>query len=468
MTIKKITLQNFQVIKDFEADFEGNVYLITGDNELGKSTLLKAIGALLTGKRDDVLRNGEDRGFAKIVLDGDGKEYEVKLTYTKANPRGTLTITSEGHKSNNVSTLHSLFGYTDFDAVEFSRWSETAEGRRKQVEVVKRLLPIETLERIEEIDGETVIARESRRVANAKADGLQTIYDEAAAKLQGVDVKQYDQPIDVSQLMAQQAERVKLEQQAQNVAKQRETRIAQLAEIPERFNSEDERYKLTKRNIELARNRAKEEYEQRLAEIDEEEQRNDEYHVETLSAIEAERLDYEKRKANADKWLSEYEAAKANRQDIETIIANASKHNAIVQLVADAESKRKALEDARNTQREEAEAVERLKNERDELVAKSKLPIDGLTFTEDGLELNGVPFVAGKVSDSQIMEVAVKLIIASNDKVKVFRIARGESLGAKRLQAIVDIAKANGFQGFIEQVQRGQNEMIVEEYQDIE
>lgn len=468
MTIKKITLQNFQVIKDFEADFEGNVYLITGDNELGKSTLLKAIGALLTGKRDDVLRNGEDKGFAKIVLDGDGKEYEVKLTYTKANPRGTLTITSEGRKSNNVSTLHSLFGYTDFDAVEFSRWSETAEGRRKQVEVVKRLLPIETLERIEAIDGETVIARESRRVANAKADGLQTIYDEAAAKLQGVDVKQYEQPIDVSQLMAQQAERVKLEQQAQNVAKQRETRIAQLAEIPERFNSEDERYKLTKQNIELARNRAKEEYEQRLAEIDEEEQRNDEYHVETLSAIEAERLDYEKRKANADKWLSEYEAAKANRQDIETIIVNASKHNAIVQLVADAESKRKALEDARNTQREEAEAVERLKTERDELVDKSKLPIDGLTFTEDGLELNGVPFVAGKVSDSQIMEVAVKLIIASNEKVKVFRIARGESLGAKRLQAIVDIAKANGFQGFIEQVQRGQNEMIVEEYQDIE
>lgn len=468
MTIKKITLQNFQVIKDFEADFEGNVYLITGDNELGKSTLLKAIGALLTGKRDDVLRNGEDKGFAKIVLDGDGKEYEVKLTYTKANPRGTLTITSEGRKSNNVSTLHSLFGYTDFDAVEFSRWSETAEGRRKQVEVVKRLLPIETLERIEAIDGETLIARESRRVANAKSDGLQTIYDEAAAKLQGVDVKQYEQPIDVSQLMAQQAERVKLEQQAQNVAKQRETRIAQLAEIPERFNSEDERYKLTKRNIELARNRAKEEYEQRLAEIDEEEQRNDEYHVETLSAIEAERLDFEKRKANADKWLSEYEAAKANRQDIETIIANASKHNAIVQLVADAESKRKALEDARNTQREEAEAVERLKTERDELVAKSKLPIDGLTFTEDGLELNGVPFVAGKVSDSQIMEVAVKLIIASNDKVKVFRIARGESLGAKRLQAIVDIAKANGFQGFIEQVQRGQNEMIVEEYQDID
>ena len=102
--------------------------------------------------------------------------------------------------------------------------------------------------------------------------------------------------------------------------------------------------------------------------------------------------------------------------------------------------------------------------ERRELIAGAELPIAGLSFTDEGLELNGVPFVPGKVSDSQIMEIAAKLVIASNPTVKVFRIARGESLGAKRLQTIIDIAKRNGFQGFIEQVQRGQTEMLVEEY----
>ena len=95
---------------------------------------------------------------------------------------------------------------------------------------------------------------------------------------------------------------------------------------------------------------------------------------------------------------------------------------------------------------------------------ESKLPIEGLTFTEDGLELNGIPFVPGKVSDSQIMEVAAKLIIASNPTVKVFRIARGESLGGKRLQTIIDIARKNGFQGFVEEVRRGQEELTIEEY----
>ena len=94
------------------------------------------------------------------------------------------------------------------------------------------------------------------------------------------------------------------------------------------------------------------------------------------------------------------------------------------------------------------------------------MPISGLSFTDDGLVLNDVPFIAGKVSDSQIMEVAAKLIIASNPTVKVFRIARGESLGQKRLQAILDLAKKEGFQGFIESVVRGQQDLIIEEYEE--
>ena len=151
MIIKKLELSNFQVIKEFNADFEGNVYFITGDNELGKSTLLKAIGALLTGNRDAVLRNGEDKGFAKMVVGDDGEEYDVELRFTKANPRGTLSIKQKttGMRSDNVSMLQKVFGYTDFDAVEFSRWSETAEGRRKQVQYVRALLPVDVQKRID-------------------------------------------------------------------------------------------------------------------------------------------------------------------------------------------------------------------------------------------------------------------------------------------------------------------------------
>lgn len=168
MIVKKLELVNFQVIKELKADFSGNVYFITGDNELGKSTVLKAIGALLTGNRDSVLRNGENKGFAKMIVGDDGEEYEVELRFTKANPRGTLTIKQKttGVRSDNLSMLQSVFGYTDYDAVEFSRWSETAEGRRRQINVVKSLLPIDVRNRIDEIDKNVVQLKEERTDLN--------------------------------------------------------------------------------------------------------------------------------------------------------------------------------------------------------------------------------------------------------------------------------------------------------------
>lgn len=185
---------------------------------------------------------------------------------------------------------------------------------------------------------------------------------------------------------------------------------------------------------------------------------------ETLATIEAEKADFEKRKANADKWLEEYEANNPEQLDTAEQLKKAEEHNRINALVVDYMAKKKQKEAAEKTARTFEDKLGALAKERENLIATSKLPIAGLSFTEDGLELNGAPFVAGKVSDSQFMEVAAKLIIASNPTVKVFRIARGESLGEKRLQAIIDIAKQNGFQGFIEEVKRGQTDLVVEEY----
>jgi hypothetical protein len=183
-----------------------------------------------------------------------------------------------------------------------------------------------------------------------------------------------------------------------------------------------------------------------------------------IAQINAEKEDLEKRKSNAEAWLADYENHNPENLDTAEQLGKAELHNKMVARVSDYKDK-KAKADKK---RAEAEAmdnnIKELSEERANLIANSKLPIEGLTFTEDGLELNGVPFVAGKVSDSQIMEVAAKLIIASNPTVKVFRIARGESLGEKRLKSIIDIAKKNGFQGFIEEVRRGQDDLTIEEY----
>lgn len=448
MIVKKLELVNFQVIKEFNADFDGNVYFITGDNELGKSTVLKAIGALLTGNRDAVLKNGESKGFAKMIVGDDGEEYEVELKFTKANPRGTLSIKSKttGMKSDNVSMLQKIFGYTDFDAVEFSRWSETAEGRRKQIEVVKSLLPEEVRTRISEIDTTVAGLKTERTGVNRDLKTYKSISDAAGQGLTTQDLKTYAKPKDITELMKEQAENAQLIEKEKTVRSALEQRKKQLEEIPERLAA------------------AKATYEKAIEEAKKAIERTEKLYKEAIAQIESEKADYEARKANAEKWLANYEENNPEKLDIAEQLRKAEEHNKKAAKVADYLSKKKQADDKKAEAEKMDSEIAELSAEREKIISSAKLPISGLSFSDDGLVLNDVPFVAGKVSDSQIMEVAAKLIIASNPTVKVFRIARGESLGQKRLQSILDLAKKEGYQGFIESVVRGQHDLIIEEY----
>lgn len=477
MIIKRLELVNFQVISEFNADFEGNVYFITGDNELGKSTVLKAIGALLTGARDAVLKNGENKGFARMVIGDDGEEYKVELRYTKSNPRGTLSITqnSSGMRSDNVSMLQKIFGYTDFDAVEFSRWSETAEGRRKQIEVVKSLLPEKVRKRIAEIDSEIIDLKDKRLFSNRELKQYNALCAEAENNLSSGDVEKFTVPKDITTLMQEQQVAAQLIEKAKTVRASREQRIIQLSAIPERIKQVDEDYLNKIGNIKSRLIEARKAYEEKLALAEKAYKEaqdmltEDSKQVETdkanqLKSIEEERVDLERRKANADKWLEEYEKDNPEKLDTAERLKAAEEYNKKCRIVSEYKEKVRLRDSVAKDVDAMEKRLEKLASERENLISDSKLPIPGLSFTNEGLELNGVPFIAGKVSDSQIMEVAAKLIIASNPTVKVFRIARGESLGQNRLQAIINIAKENGFQGFIEEVKRGQDELIIEEY----
>ena len=443
MTIKRLELRNFQAIKDFSADFTGDVYLVKGENEVGKSTILKSIVCLLTGERDAVLRNGEKNGFAKMVIGGDGKEYAVELRFTENDPRGTISIKAkDGMRSTNVSMLRTVLNYRNFDAEEFARWSETAEGRRKQIQVVMGLMPPEIASRIKTIDAEVLQTKESRKAVNTNVKYKETELESIKAQLSDGDIETYTEPIDLTVLMQESNKAAEQRAKAENVKMQMASLESELTNIPkerERLAADLERVKKAYEDAKAFYNRS----------------------IENVAAQENEIKD---KISKAEQWLSEYDAQP--KEDAAEKLAAAQNHNAKCSIVKMFHAKQTEV-DAERTKADKLNAdLDTYAKERAELVAAAKFPIDGLSFGEDGLTLNDVPFVVGKVSDSQIMEVAAKLVIASNPTVNIFRIGRGESLGTKRLQSIVNLAKQNGFQGFIEQVERGQETITIEEYRE--
>ena len=319
-------------------------------------------------------------------------------------------------------------------------------------------------ERIESIDTEVSGLKQERTGVNRDVKTFAGFVDTMAKQLDPDDLTKYAEPVDVTALMEKQQVNAQLIEKAKTVRAAVAQRTEQLAAIPARQQAVEIGRMAAQKTYEKALEDAKKEY-ARLVELAKQDLATV---TETLDKearqIEADRQLFTERKANGEQWLAKYEANNPEKTDVPALLAQAEAHNKRYHVVCQYKEKKHQY-DAFKAKAEQMDArIDALAKERADLIANAELPIAGLSFTDDGLELNGVPFVPGKVSDSQTMEIAAKLVIASNPTVKVFRIARGESLGAKRLQTIVDIARKNGFQGFIEQVQRGQDEMLVEEY----
>lgn len=413
MNIKRIELQNFKTIEKFESEFSGGVYLVTGENEIGKSTLLGAISTLLTGDRtSNLLQQGKEKGHAKIEV-GEGENmYTVELKFTEKNPRGNLSIThANGMKSDNKSMLQTVFKYHDFDANEFVSWSKTSEGRKKQVELVKSILSKEDQERLVQIELDHKAAYDERKDVNsnvkAAASRLRDYTDEERSK--------YSEKLDIVKLL-------------------------------------EEKSSIDSKNNEI----------QSIQERHQERSKLIESKKEELDALQFEINSLKETQEKAEKWI---ESNLINpTDDLVEKIASVQHHNEKNSEINISNQAKEVHDGFVKKQDELKTTLDSLQVEKTSIISGSELPIEGLTFTDDGLFLNGIPFAPGEVSTSQQMEVAAKLVIAKNPTVKVFRIAQGESLGSERLKAIIDFAKKNGYQGFIENMIRDQKELIVEEY----
>lgn len=81
-------------------------------------------------------------------------------------------------------------------------------------------------------------------------------------------------------------------------------------------------------------------------------------------------------------------------------------------------------------------------------LAAAEMPVDGLSFDEEGVLYQGVPFTLASTAEKIIVSVA--MIIATDPEVRVALVRSGESLDMNSLQIIHEMAEDNDFQIFIE------------------
>jgi DNA repair exonuclease SbcCD ATPase subunit len=396
MKLIELKSENFKRL-NAHVVMDGKSVTVDGKNGVGKSTFIDAVWIALTGKDipEKPIQNGKDSAqISATIKSEDGSEFIVERKFTKSG--GTLTAkTKDGAKfSSPQKFLDEKIGRISFDPFEFVN-----KPPREQKRFLMELLGID----LTDIEAE-------KKALLAEKENLSKEYQ--AAK------KQLDSYPDFTE---------KLEEKS-------------AAEVIEKFNAVNaEREEIKEKRARLDNLNAKAEslFNQRQSLYAQ------------INAIEAES---EKITAEASLLLKENSFELPEVTDIQAELKTINEHNEKVKIQKQREEKLNELSEIEESGKQKKRQLEKLEDERNKIISSAKMPIEGLSFDEDGLLFDGLPLTEQQLSTAKLIEIGVRISIALNPSLRIMKVKDASLLDTNTLNIIKNIAKDNEYQLFIEKV----------------
>ena len=403
MNIVSLEAENIKRIKAVRIDPKGNLVVIGGNNGQGKTSVLDSIMYALAGKRsvcEQPIRNGEKKGTVKVDLG----EYLVTANFTPKTNTVKVQNKDGAQYPSPQALLDGMVGKLSFDPLEFSRMDP-----KKQLETVRGFLGLDFTEedahRKEVYDERSIVARQLKTL-KAQLEGMERHGGVAEEEDVSDLTKQYDEAVATqTQITALRGD-----------AAATRGRIARLVE------------RLEEIQIELVRiNKMKKEEEELLLS-----------QVVMGKQLVAEAIDPEPIKA---KILCASEVARKVRENqLYDRLANDIGNLA-----------------QRGT--ELTKEIVEIDRKKEYAIASTQFPVDGLTFNENGLMFNGVPF--SQASSAEQLKVSVAMGIAMNPKLKVLLIRDGSLLDEESLSVVASMAEESDAQVWVERVSKGKECSVI-------
>jgi DNA repair exonuclease SbcCD ATPase subunit len=397
--------ENFMRLRVVEQTFENGapVIRICGRNDQGKTSFIEAIACALGGEKlapKVPIRRGADE--AEVTVQLSDLIVTRKWRQTEEGIASTLTVKSpDGMKHGSPQKLlNALIGELSFDPLAFTR-SEP----KKQVETLKQLVGLDftilNVQRKTHFDNRTAV--------NAEVKGLRALVD--GIKL----VNAPDEPVDVAQLLKEQA--AAIEEQRRYDGLRRAAEEAQRDHARAQTRVLDAKAALAKAQKDL----------------------------EEATAAEVKAQEREEEAAG--------EFAVAVKPGLDAIREQLVKAQETNELVRQKKSREEAGAKLYAKEREAADLTEKIEGidqrKRDALSA-AKFPVAGLSFTDDRVTLNGVPFE--QASQANQIRVSLAIGLALNPRLKLVLIRDGSLLDADMMRVVAEMAQEAGAQVLIERV----------------
>jgi hypothetical protein len=406
---------------------------VGGANGMGKSSALSALVMALAGKSgmtdypEIALRKGQKKGKVTIELTGDAELMESKSITVELSlrqkPSGAIVeefrvLDSAGEEAPEPrKLLQRLFTLRAFDPLAFERMKP-----KEKATLVQQMLGLDLSKFDKEynrvFEDRTVLGRDGKRLA-AQLDGMKK-HDDAPES----EVKVVELMTELEKLQAESKSRVEMEKLADDL-KFRQTDLAEDGEV-------------IWKEIDALEAKLKE----KRAELEK-----------TKEQIEiAEKAEKEARK--------KAESMPDRTTDIASVkekIASADATNRKVRENQAYDKLENEVKASRGDYQKLTDSLKEIQEERAEVVASAKWPIDGgMELNEDGLLMNGLPFEQASTSQRIMASVAVGM--ALNPKLRLLVCQHGSDLDNDTLDALEKVVKQNDFQLLIELVTRSKED----------
>ena len=402
LRILRLQAENVKKIKAVEITPEGDVVIVSGKNGQGKTSVLDSIWFALGGKKaiDKIpIRQGETKASIRVELgtkDNKTTEYIIDRVWTD-NEHSYLEVKArEGSAfSTPQKLLDGLLGELSFDPLEFAR-----SDKKEQRDV----LMLAGKMRADWGELKSLTGQDWSHYGNFM-DGI-----DAAAK------SMFDS-------------RTEINRRVKSLVNQIDA-----IEIPDEFEGAKPinavKFLMQQKDIDKLRalNKTIKDTEENIEELN----------------LELQRL-HQQRGSLQSKGVDV-----KNEKTIREKVEKADEINRYARIAEEKESLMKDHKENADALERFTRFIDKLRQLKTDVVAKSKLPIKELGFSEDGVTYNDLPF--DQVSDSEKLKVSMAIAMALNPKIRVIRITDGSLLDKDSMRIIEQMAKDKDFQVWVESV----------------
>jgi uncharacterized protein related to proFAR isomerase len=388
MKLQSAHIKNYKNISEAVIRVDGKSFIVTAPNGAGKTSTIQAFLSTLSGQGHptEIIKKGESLAEVIVeVVDADDT-YKVRALWSNNTGKveGNITVHNSQGQKLGIKAFRQMLGTISFDVVEnFLR-----RKKNEQIELLKTLSGKKR--ELDMLDVERKRVYEERTEVNRQV----VTYE---GKLKGQELGEMLSPIDTSAIYGKMnglSEEIELYSKAERGVQERIDKMNDNASAIEGYRKKIEQ--LEAENISLAK-------------------------------------EIEKGKA----WLKGREKPALDQYSEQ--LKNAEEHNAKHRIQQALIGEHKALQSLKKNSKALTDKLQDIDREKAEILSNSQLPVEGLSFDDDGVYLDGLPFEEGQINTAKIYEVGFHIFRALGSNFRVMKLDMN-AMDKDTFERIMDLA----------------------------